>query len=155
MQRRDCAAGWDIASFQAWAACTLPNAHGSRQAGPSAAVRHLPAELRASANCSACLPPVAGLPNDPAPGYNIEQLAKKGSKLVELPYVVKVTLLFSSALCIYPWHRAWRAAAAVTALQPRAGAAAASSCAYDCCATDRMPNHLCECRAWTSLSQAS
>ncbi|CAG9999869.1 unnamed protein product [Clonostachys byssicola] len=27
--------------------------------------------------------------NDPAPGYNIEQLAKKGSRLVELPYAVK------------------------------------------------------------------
>ncbi|EAU32387.1 hypothetical protein ATEG_07003 [Aspergillus terreus NIH2624] len=27
--------------------------------------------------------------NDPAPGYNIEQLAKKGKQLVELPYTVK------------------------------------------------------------------
>lgn len=27
--------------------------------------------------------------NDPAPGYNIEQLAKKGSKLIDLPYAVK------------------------------------------------------------------
>ncbi|KAA8643252.1 hypothetical protein EYZ11_008505 [Aspergillus tanneri] len=27
--------------------------------------------------------------NDPAPGYNIEQLAKKGQKLVDLPYTVK------------------------------------------------------------------
>ncbi|EFE41333.1 hypothetical protein TRV_03938 [Trichophyton verrucosum HKI 0517] len=27
--------------------------------------------------------------NDPAPGYNIEQLAKKGKKLVEIPYAVK------------------------------------------------------------------
>ena len=27
--------------------------------------------------------------NDPAPGYNIEQLAKKGRHLVELPYTVK------------------------------------------------------------------
>ncbi|ELR10412.1 putative tRNA threonylcarbamoyladenosine biosynthesis protein kae1 [Pseudogymnoascus destructans] len=27
--------------------------------------------------------------NDPAPGYNIEQLAKKGSVLVDLPYAVK------------------------------------------------------------------
>ncbi|KAF4497957.1 glyco endopeptidase KAE1 [Fusarium agapanthi] len=27
--------------------------------------------------------------NDPAPGYNIEQLAKKGSKLLDIPYVVK------------------------------------------------------------------
>ena len=27
--------------------------------------------------------------NDPAPGYNIEQLAKKGSQLLDLPYTVK------------------------------------------------------------------
>jgi N6-L-threonylcarbamoyladenine synthase len=27
--------------------------------------------------------------NDPAPGYNIEQLAKRGGRLVELPYAVK------------------------------------------------------------------
>lgn len=27
--------------------------------------------------------------NDPAPGYNIEQLAKKGKRLVDLPYAVK------------------------------------------------------------------
>lgn len=30
-----------------------------------------------------------GLSNDPAPGYNIEQLAKAGKKLIELPYAVK------------------------------------------------------------------
>lgn len=29
------------------------------------------------------------IPNDPAPGYNIEQLAKKGTKLLDLPYTVK------------------------------------------------------------------
>ena len=29
------------------------------------------------------------LSNDPSPGYNIEQMAKKGSKYLELPYVVK------------------------------------------------------------------
>jgi len=29
------------------------------------------------------------LSNDPSPGYNIEQLAKKGKKLIDLPYVVK------------------------------------------------------------------
>jgi len=27
--------------------------------------------------------------NDPSPGYNIEQLAKKGKNYIELPYVVK------------------------------------------------------------------
>ncbi len=30
-----------------------------------------------------------GLSNDPSPGYNVEQLAKKGTKFVPLPYVVK------------------------------------------------------------------
>ncbi|CAN6552343.1 unnamed protein product [Malus baccata var. baccata] len=29
------------------------------------------------------------LSNDPAPGYNIEQLAKKGEQFIDLPYVVK------------------------------------------------------------------
>ncbi|KAJ5902529.1 hypothetical protein N7495_003057 [Penicillium taxi] len=29
------------------------------------------------------------IPNDPFPGYNIEQLAKKGKRLVDLPYTVK------------------------------------------------------------------
>lgn len=29
------------------------------------------------------------IPNDPAPGYNIEQLAKKGKVLLDLPYAVK------------------------------------------------------------------
>ena len=29
------------------------------------------------------------LSNDPSPGYNIEQYAKRGNKLIELPYVVK------------------------------------------------------------------
>ena len=41
------------------------------------------------------------LPNDPAPGYNIEQLAKqaKGRKLIELPYVVKgMDVSFSGVL---------------------------------------------------------
>ena len=32
---------------------------------------------------------VLGLSNDPSPGYNIEQLAKQGTKFVEMPYVVK------------------------------------------------------------------
>ncbi|MEQ2218523.1 hypothetical protein XENOCAPTIV_004383, partial [Xenoophorus captivus] len=27
--------------------------------------------------------------NDPSPGYNIEQMAKKGTQYVELPYTVK------------------------------------------------------------------
>lgn len=29
------------------------------------------------------------MPNEPSPGYNIEQLAKQGNKLVDLPYSVK------------------------------------------------------------------
>ncbi|GAB5372719.1 hypothetical protein AAMO2058_001689000 [Amorphochlora amoebiformis] len=32
---------------------------------------------------------VIGLSNDPSPGYNIEQCAKKGKKFIELPFVVK------------------------------------------------------------------
>lgn len=40
-------------------------------------------------NCLDRFARVLGLSNDPAPGYNIEQLAKQGRRLVELPYVVK------------------------------------------------------------------
>lgn len=29
------------------------------------------------------------IPNDPSPGFNIEQLAKEGTKYIELPYSVK------------------------------------------------------------------
>lgn len=32
---------------------------------------------------------ILNISNDPAPGYNIEQMAKKGKKYVELPYTVK------------------------------------------------------------------
>jgi N6-L-threonylcarbamoyladenine synthase len=32
---------------------------------------------------------ILGLSNDPSPGYNVEQLAKRGTKFVPLPYVVK------------------------------------------------------------------
>ena len=41
---------------------------------------------------------VIKLSNDPSPGYNIEQLAKKGTKYIELPYVVKgyVTLRYAT-----------------------------------------------------------
>ena len=39
------------------------------------------------------------LSNDPSPGYNIEQLAKQGSKLIDLPYVVKgMDVSFSGVL---------------------------------------------------------
>ena len=40
-------------------------------------------------NCLDRFARVLKLSNDPSPGYNIEQLAKQGSKYVELPYVVK------------------------------------------------------------------
>eukprot|EP00698_Gefionella_okellyi_P020429 TRINITY_DN6401_c0_g1_i2.p2 TRINITY_DN6401_c0_g1~~TRINITY_DN6401_c0_g1_i2.p2 ORF type:complete len:199 (+),score=32.03 TRINITY_DN6401_c0_g1_i2:452-1048(+) len=32
---------------------------------------------------------VINLSNDPSPGYNIEQMAKRGTKYIELPYAVK------------------------------------------------------------------
>ena len=40
-------------------------------------------------NCLDRFARVLKLSNDPSPGYNIEQLAKKGSQYIELPYVVK------------------------------------------------------------------
>eukprot|EP00045_Choanoeca_perplexa_P011189 m.117287 g.117287 ORF g.117287 m.117287 type:complete len:336 (+) comp15542_c0_seq4:49-1056(+) len=40
-------------------------------------------------NCLDRFARVLMISNDPSPGYNIEQLAKKGSKLVDLPYTVK------------------------------------------------------------------
>ncbi|KAL6580702.1 Gcp2p [Orobanche minor] len=40
-------------------------------------------------NCLDRFARVLTLSNDPSPGYNIEQLAKKGEKLIDLPYVVK------------------------------------------------------------------
>lgn len=40
-------------------------------------------------NCLDRFARVLGISNDPAPGYNIEQLAKKGHVLLDLPYAVK------------------------------------------------------------------
>jgi len=40
-------------------------------------------------NCLDRFARTLGIPNDPAPGYNIEQLAKKGKVLLDLPYAVK------------------------------------------------------------------
>lgn len=40
-------------------------------------------------NCLDRFARALGISNDPAPGYNIEQLAKQGHNLVELPYAVK------------------------------------------------------------------
>ncbi|XP_070514103.1 probable tRNA N6-adenosine threonylcarbamoyltransferase isoform X2 [Cardiocondyla obscurior] len=45
------------------------------------------------------------LSNNPSPGYNIEQLAKKGKKLVPLPYVVKgMDVSFSGILSFIETH---------------------------------------------------
>ena len=40
-------------------------------------------------NCLDRFARILELSNDPSPGYNIEQLAKKGEKFIDLPYVVK------------------------------------------------------------------
>ncbi|CAA2998712.1 probable tRNA N6-adenosine threonylcarbamoyltransferase [Olea europaea subsp. europaea] len=40
-------------------------------------------------NCLDRFARVLTLSNDPSPGYNIEQLAKKGTQFIDLPYVVK------------------------------------------------------------------
>ncbi|BDA41013.1 probable tRNA N6-adenosine threonylcarbamoyltransferase [Coccomyxa sp. Obi] len=40
-------------------------------------------------NCLDRFARVLNLSNDPSPGYNIEQLAKEGSRLIEMPYAVK------------------------------------------------------------------
>lgn len=40
-------------------------------------------------NCLDRFARILNLPNDPSPGYNIEQYAKRGNKFIELPYTVK------------------------------------------------------------------
>lgn len=45
-----------------------------------------------------------GLSNDPSPGYNIEQLAKKGTKFIELPYGVKVMPTSATVMCHCTGH---------------------------------------------------
>ncbi|KAJ1921609.1 putative tRNA threonylcarbamoyladenosine biosynthesis protein kae1 [Tieghemiomyces parasiticus] len=40
-------------------------------------------------NCLDRFARIINLPNDPSPGYNIEQAARRGSYLVDLPYTVK------------------------------------------------------------------
>ena len=40
-------------------------------------------------NCLDRFARIIGLSNDPSPGYNIEQYAKRGVKFIELPYTVK------------------------------------------------------------------
>ncbi|XP_041376417.1 probable tRNA N6-adenosine threonylcarbamoyltransferase [Gigantopelta aegis] len=52
-------------------------------------------------NCLDRFARVLKLSNDPSPGYNIEQLAKKGSKFLELPYAVKGMDVSFSGLLSY------------------------------------------------------
>lgn len=52
-------------------------------------------------NCLDRFARVLKLSNDPSPGYNIEQYAKKGKKFVELPYVVKGMDVSFSGLLSY------------------------------------------------------
>ena len=66
--------------------------HSSASPTPSRRPRHRP---------SSPSPCTAGLSNDPAPGYNIEQLAKGGRRLVELPYTVKGMDVSFSGLLSY------------------------------------------------------
>lgn len=57
-------------------------------------------------NCLDRFARVLQLSNDPSPGYNIEQLAKKGEKFLELPYVVKGMDVSFSGLLSYIEDRA-------------------------------------------------
>nr|NVI71607.1 putative tRNA N6-adenosine threonylcarbamoyltransferase [Cucujiformia] len=52
-------------------------------------------------NCLDRFARVLKLSNDPSPGYNIEQAAKKGSKYVMLPYSVKGMDVSFSGLLTY------------------------------------------------------
>ncbi len=52
-------------------------------------------------NCLDRFARILNLSNDPSPGYNIEQLAKKGKKFLELPYVVKGMDMSYSGLLNY------------------------------------------------------
>lgn len=52
-------------------------------------------------NCLDRFARVLKLSNDPSPGYNIEQLAKKGEKYIELPYTVKGMDVSFSGLLSY------------------------------------------------------
>ncbi|KXN66965.1 putative tRNA threonylcarbamoyladenosine biosynthesis protein [Conidiobolus coronatus NRRL 28638] len=52
-------------------------------------------------NCLDRFARVLNLSNDPSPGYNIEQMAKKGTKYIELPYGVKGMDVSFSGLLSY------------------------------------------------------
>lgn len=56
-------------------------------------------------NCLDRFARVLKLSNDPSPGYNIEQLAKKGSKYLELPYCVKGMDVSFSGILTYMEER--------------------------------------------------
>lgn len=57
-------------------------------------------------NCLDRFARVLKLSNDPSPGFNIEQMAKKGSKYLELPYCVKGMDVSFSGLLSYIEQRA-------------------------------------------------
>lgn len=57
-------------------------------------------------NCLDRFARVLQLSNDPSPGFNIEQLAKKGTKLLELPYVTKGMDVSFSGILSYIEERA-------------------------------------------------
>lgn len=52
-------------------------------------------------NCLDRFARIIGLSNDPSPGFNIEQEAKKGKRFIELPYVVKGMDVSFSGLLTY------------------------------------------------------
>jgi len=53
-------------------------------------------------NCLDKFARIINLSNDPAPGYNIEQLAKKGKIFIEVPYAVKgMDMSFSGILSYF------------------------------------------------------
>ncbi|KAF4509693.1 hypothetical protein G6O67_003836 [Ophiocordyceps sinensis] len=58
-------------------------------------------------NCLDRFARTLAISNDPAPGYNIEQLAKRGSRLLDLPYTVKgMDCAFSGVLAAADGHAA-------------------------------------------------
>ncbi|XP_046351256.1 probable tRNA N6-adenosine threonylcarbamoyltransferase [Haliotis rufescens] len=57
-------------------------------------------------NCLDRFARVLKLSNDPSPGYNIEQMAKRGKKFLELPYAVKGMDVSFSGLLSYIEERA-------------------------------------------------
>lgn len=53
-------------------------------------------------NCLDRFARIAHISNDPAPGYNIEKLAEKGSVLIDVPYTVKgMDISFSGILTYF------------------------------------------------------